>query len=539
SSKCISKYRLNDGIQDCYENDDETGESHFNKSNSTIRNDPIIKSIWYPLLCDGYIDIGTNKIHNETDETDCNWWPCNNIYTRCNRIWNCHNGIDEINCPYLPACPSLFHPCVSPETFNLTCLSIDKAGDGIVDCLGASDERQLCQEEEDYYPGAMFQCWNHSTCLDISILKVPIPSSILAHFITADGNVQHTRTSTFKRIRPDEDFVSIYTSNKFHLLFTEFCNNYYLTIAQEKSILSAIITTTIIPSQRCPHINELFSSTILEFSRLRRIKLYPLLCQKRSELKCFYDETFICLCTTDRFANCFSFNHSMIYNCRESHFCDNNAQCFQDKPKCPTKSMCVCDECFYGTYCQFSTKGFAISVDAILGYKIRPHTIFTQQSMTVKVSVSIVMIMFMLGLISSIFSIFTFQTEISRKVGCGLYLLSTSIISLLTMVIFLLKFFILTYTQINFNTHRYFHLFSCISIDFLLRVLLSIGDWLNACVAIERIFTVSKGANFDKNKRRSIAKWIIVVVIVLTTSSIIHDPIHRHLVDDTEDQRTW
>ncbi|CAF3924071.1 unnamed protein product, partial [Rotaria sp. Silwood1] len=496
SSKCISKYRLNDGIQDCYENDDETGESHFNKSNSTIRNDPIIKSIWYPLLCDGYIDIGTNKIHNETDETDCNWWPCNNIYTRCNRIWNCHNGIDEINCPYLPACPSLFHPCVSPETFNLTCLSIDKAGDGIVDCLGASDERQLCQEEEDYYPGAMFQCWNHSTCLDISILslcdgkkncplnddelvcdqkylsaciqsdrheasmiidflchwpsekpeqvffslrntviypepsaiqyhdntllqtddritvnnftcicdegysgetcqytdtkitvyfqEVPIPSSILAHFITADGNVQHTRTSTFKRIRPDEDLVSIYTSNKFHLLFTEFGNNYYLTIAQEKSILSAIITTTIIPSQRCPHINELFSSTILEFSRLRRIKLYPLLCQKRSELKCFYDETFICLCTTDRFANCFSFNHSMIYNCRESHFCDNNAQCFQDKPKCPTKSMCVCDECFYGTYCQFSTKGFAISVDAILGYKIRPHTIFTQQSMTVK-----------------------------------------------------------------------------------------------------------------------------------------------------------
>ncbi|CAF5145612.1 unnamed protein product, partial [Rotaria sp. Silwood1] len=227
-------------------------------------------------------------------------------------------------------------------------------------------------------------CQYTDTKITVYFQEVPIPSSILAHFITADGNVQHTRTSTFKRIRPDEDLVSIYTSNKFHLLFTEFGNNYYLTIAQEKSILSAIITTTIIPSQRCPHINELFSSTILEFSRLRRIKLYPLLCQKRSELKCFYDETFICLCTTDRFANCFSFNHSMIYNCRESHFCDNNAQCFQDKPKCPTKSMCVCDECFYGTYCQFSTKGFAISVDAILGYKIRPHTIFTQQSMTVK-----------------------------------------------------------------------------------------------------------------------------------------------------------
>ncbi len=33
----------------------------------------------------------------QTDETDCEQWPCNNIYTRCNDFWNCPNSADELN----------------------------------------------------------------------------------------------------------------------------------------------------------------------------------------------------------------------------------------------------------------------------------------------------------------------------------------------------------------------------------------------------------------------------------------------------------
>jgi hypothetical protein len=909
SSKCISKYRLRDGVQDCYENDDETLNTNLNKSNSSFNNHTMIKSDLFPLLCDGYIDMQFDDTLNETDETNCNWWPCNNIYTQCNKIWNCHNGLDEINCSYLPSCSPLFHPCISPDTFNFTCLSIDQAGNGVVNCVGGSDEPYLCRHKNLHYSGNTFRCWNESSCLDIStsllcdgkkdcllndderlcngdytdgclfvgfyehneflkflcqspvflkpnqlflllrnLVKYPeqnaiqhyrntslrinnrdvqiitvksltlketankwqcnrgihvwirksrdittrrclcppayygdfcqyqsqrvsltlqfkaqadwrttftlvitlvdqqqtiesydqiqylairdcnikfnlnllystrsknifknytvridaydrhmlmyraswifpiifpflpvyriaaqliipiktprgcintcnhgrcirfsnkddydcqcdpgwtgpqctifqkcycspdslcvvggwpsicicplrkfgprcylirytcqpdsceyhgqcietdermapnnftclchegysgetcqhmdtnititfhgvsVPQSILGHFIMAYDEEPHIRTTTIKKISFDQDSVSIYTSNAFHLLFIQFANNYYLAIAQEKYILSAVITTKIIPSQRCPHINELFNSTVLKFNRLRRIKLYHLLCQQPFELKCFYDETFICLCDIDRFANCFDFNHSMTYNCQDSHSCENGAQCFQDKPTCPTKSMCSCDECFYGTFCQFSTIGFALSLDAILGYKIRPHIAFAQQSMPVKISASLAIILFVLGLISSIFSIFTFQTAISRKVGCGLYLLSTSIISLLTMIIFLLKFFILIYTQITLNTSRSFLHFNCVSIDFLLRVLLSTGDWLNACVAVERVFTVYKAVSFNQKKSKSIARWIITIVILVNTCSVIHDPIHRRLMDDTEEQRTW
>jgi hypothetical protein len=229
----------------------------------------------------------------------------------------------------------------------------------------------------------------------------------------------------------------------------------------------------------------------------------------------------------------------MTYDCQGSHFCENDAQCFQDKPTCPTEFMCVCPQCYYGTRCQFSTKTLALLLDAILGYKIRPHITFIQQRMAVKVSASIVVILFVLGIINSVLSILTFQTKTSRKVGCGLYLLSTSFISSLTIMIFLLKFIILIYTQISSNTSRSFLLSSCKSIDFLLRVLVSAGDWFNACVAVERAITVFKGINFDQKKSKYIAKWIIIIIILFITFSTIHDPLHRRLIDDTEEQRTW
>ena len=35
---------------------------------------------------------------NHIDETECQHWPCSNIYTRCDHFWNCPKGEDEINC---------------------------------------------------------------------------------------------------------------------------------------------------------------------------------------------------------------------------------------------------------------------------------------------------------------------------------------------------------------------------------------------------------------------------------------------------------
>jgi hypothetical protein len=50
---------------------------------------------------------------------------------------------------------------------------------------------------------------------------------------------------------------------------------------------------------------------------------------------------------------------------------------------------------------------------------------------------------------------------------------------------------------------------------------------------------VLKGIQFSKKKSKQFAKWVILFVFILTISTYIHDPIHRGLIDDKEEQRTW
>ncbi|CAF4360464.1 unnamed protein product, partial [Adineta steineri] len=35
---------------------------------------------------------------NEQNETECEYWACNNLHTRCNCFWNCDDGTDEFHC---------------------------------------------------------------------------------------------------------------------------------------------------------------------------------------------------------------------------------------------------------------------------------------------------------------------------------------------------------------------------------------------------------------------------------------------------------
>lgn len=92
------------------------------------------KDISFQTICDGFVElfpIIANE-QNQTDETECQQWPCDNMYTHCNGIWNCLNGADEINCNLSPSsnCPKDHHPCVSPYTNQFMCLPIEKINDG-------------------------------------------------------------------------------------------------------------------------------------------------------------------------------------------------------------------------------------------------------------------------------------------------------------------------------------------------------------------------------------------------------------------------
>ena len=69
--------------------------------------------------------------------------------------------------------------------------------------------------------------------------------------------------------------------------------------------------------------------------------------------------------------------------------------------------------------------------------------------------------------------------------------------------------------------NRLFLIIQCRSIDFLLRFSIILNEWLTTFVAIERVFIIIKGINFNKNKSQLFAKWIITGLILLIILTII------------------
>jgi hypothetical protein len=147
--------------------------------------------------------------------------------------------------------------------------------------------------------------------------------------------------------------------------------------------------------------------------------------------------------------------------------------------------------------------------------------------------------MFFIGIISGTISTMTFSSK-NLGVGCGFYLRTLSILSLISATILAVKLWLLIATQSLWIRNHVILWINCISMEFILRSLPAIGDWLSACVAIERTSVVLKGVTFNKNKSKQMARWIIIGVIAFTIGSFIHDPIHRRLFnDEEEDERIW
>lgn len=220
SSKCISLSRLMDTYYDCPYMDDENftqinsekvikqlNKTHFKCPKtgryihpSLVENNDCDCSIDSRLcedgylnitylnthivfqpICDGFVDKSPELINdrNETDETECEQWKCNNTYTRCNNVWNCPNGADETGCKSYSTlnCSSKEHFCVRLDTYEFTCLSIEKANDGNIDYLGASDESKMCargfqKERQDIQFVDDFYCKidNNHVCISLDSL---------------------------------------------------------------------------------------------------------------------------------------------------------------------------------------------------------------------------------------------------------------------------------------------------------------------------------------------------------------------------------
>ncbi|CAF1493972.1 unnamed protein product [Adineta steineri] len=188
SSKYISKYRIVDDIPDCFLKDDEqvlelscllNQTLRFQCSNEKQCHSPIISrkicststqinynEILFYQICDRIQNFPLILINGQhhSDETDCEHWQCNNIYTRCDGFRNCPNGEDEKNCTQLIKL-NHFLFCISPENYTFMCLPADQVRNETVDCLGVSfDTDEYFQMSNITMETYKFRYWNYAKC---------------------------------------------------------------------------------------------------------------------------------------------------------------------------------------------------------------------------------------------------------------------------------------------------------------------------------------------------------------------------------------
>jgi hypothetical protein len=260
-------------------------------------------------------------------------------------------------------------------------------------------------------------------------------------------------------------------------------------------------------------------------SRFERVKLYHIPCEENFNLECFIDEGYLCLCTSEHHANYMDFDYrDKSFECSSKDLCQNGGQCFEDHPWCPSVTICVCQPCFFGNRCQFYTKGFGLTLDEILGYEISRNKKMSLQPLSVQLSGIVTMIIFLFGLIDSILSLLTFTDKTIQDVGCVFYLVGSSFLSLIIIILFTLKFLILFSSHFDFSIRRELIIMSGFGIEIPLKISLYMSNWLHACVAIERIVTVYR---------------VIFCLPIIIIGLMIPQFVHMFVFDDEKEDRSW
>jgi hypothetical protein len=209
-----------------------------------------------------------------------------------------------------------------------------------------------CVPEDDRISMNNFTCVcpeSHSgkTCeittsrIGLSFHKIKIPRTLLIHLITVQVNDHPIITRLWKKIDFDLDITTLYTLIPFNLIIIQIHADFYLSFLSI-NVIQQNQTIEMNPSQYCSPISQLFDQRTTVLPLIRRVKYYHIPCQQLSQLNCFHDnEEFICLCNSDRHANCFPFDF-VTSTCEKRTECENEGQCAQDRSMCPTETMCIC-----------------------------------------------------------------------------------------------------------------------------------------------------------------------------------------------------
>ena len=243
---------------------------------------------------------------------------------------------------------------------------------------------------------------------------------------------------------------------------------------------------------------------------------YHQICQNNTRLVCFHDESYFCICENDHYrAICFIHN-PQLDRCDK---CLSGGKCLQGDLTDPNDFLCLCPSCHQGRQCEFSMEAFGITLDSlIVGYGKQIKIIY----------VSIISLLFIVGLFNNFCSLITFKRAAPRKFTVGNYLLIVSCLNQVALLCLLFKF-----VEIAIGS---FGVGSCKVVSYSLSVITRSTYWLTSWITVDRLLLVLfSNSSFQKNPRISIgiSVFTLLILFAMHVHEVIYYTIIPHLSTDS------
>ncbi|CAF1449187.1 unnamed protein product [Adineta steineri] len=268
--KCLSLVAIENGIKDCEHGDDEWPENRRD-----IQKNPMP----FAIFCDGEKDLFLMDAFNNTDETNCEWWPCNNPYSRCDNAWHCFNGADELNCPDAQ-CSLSEHLCRYRGSEKPICVSYLHFMEKPLQSVTGPTRLIYLTNKTDANLNEYF-FWNETTCITSEHLIYPPSNSSIIHDDNCFIQTKIPLPFTFDTYR--RDYLSQRCSLTNQLIFKRKPKQFLQTFGFSYFPSTSINSSVPQPSQVGLNISTLIKSRTRDWYCNRGI---PLLFKNNQTKKC-------------------------------------------------------------------------------------------------------------------------------------------------------------------------------------------------------------------------------------------------------------
>ena len=244
---------------------------------------------------------------------------------------------------------------------------------------------------------------------------------------------------------------------------------------------------------------------------------YHSLCQNFSELLCFHDDYYLCICSNNHSrVECFHYDGNLDHCSR----CLAGGRCLQGDQMDPNDFLCLCPTCYSGVYCQFNLNSFTFTLDQLFFTDLLS---MQSQYRTKQLLIVIPLLLFILSLPNNYFSFVTFHRSSCLSHGVGHYLRHMSIINPLNLAILAIRMIhlALDITGVRSSSFALDNVL-CKILSFLLTSSSRMVYWLSSLVAIERIY-MTLFLNGRWLKKPHMARRLIIVVLLVVAVSDLHE----------------